>query len=189
VGGGGGGWAYVPAAISIGRTSRAVVSLGQGGLGVPLDGGRGLPNIASGISAGGGGEVHAETTRSPRANLASCSVGEAVDANARCVVDGLHKTPPSHRPAARVGEPNRSRQMRMRGVLPMARSTAGTEFGVGEEGDGAATWGACAPPWRDLRRVRGGGGGGGVGRIAAVGRRVRGPRALMAAAGVCGMRG
>jgi hypothetical protein len=41
----------------------------------------------------------------------------------------------------------------------MARSTAGTEFGVGEEGDGAATWGACAPPWRDLRRVRGGGGG------------------------------
>jgi hypothetical protein len=36
----------------------------------------------------------------------------------------------------------------------MARSTVGTEFEVGEEGDGAATWGTCAPPWRDLRWVR-----------------------------------
>jgi hypothetical protein len=44
----------------------------------------------------------------------------------------------------------------------MARSTAGTEFEVGEEGDGAATWGACAPPWRDPRWVRGAGGLGGT---------------------------
>jgi len=43
----------------------------------------------------------------PRAYLASYGVGEAVDANERCVADGLHETPPSRPSAARAGEPNR----------------------------------------------------------------------------------
>jgi hypothetical protein len=51
---------------------------------------------------------------------------------------------------------------------------------VGEEGDGAATWGACALPWRDLQWVQGGGGlGGTVARGGGEGG--GGPRALMAA--------